>query len=73
MKVSVSLPDEDVAFLDAYASERGHSRSSALHRAVRLLRERGLGAEYAAAWEEWDADQEAAWSGAAGDGLDAQR
>jgi Arc/MetJ-type ribon-helix-helix transcriptional regulator len=73
MKVSVSLPEEDVAFLDAYASERGHTRSSALHRAVRLLRERGLGADYAAAWEDWDADEEAAWSAAADDGLDASR
>lgn len=54
MKVSVSLPDEDVAFLDAYARSRGESRSAALHRAVRLLRERGLGPAYVAAWAEWE-------------------
>ena len=39
MKVSVSLPGEDVQFLDSYAKEQGlDSRSAALHRAIRLLR-----------------------------------
>jgi Arc/MetJ-type ribon-helix-helix transcriptional regulator len=72
MKVSVSLPDDDVAFLDDYAKRRGDSRSAALHRAVRLLREKGLGADYAAAWQEWDADEEAGWAAVTGDGVDAQ-
>jgi Arc/MetJ-type ribon-helix-helix transcriptional regulator len=49
MKVSVSLPDEDVEFLDAYAHAQGlPSRSAALHKAVRLLR----GAELAPAYED---------------------
>jgi hypothetical protein len=43
-----------------------------LHRAVRLLREKGLGADYAAAWQEWDADEEAGWAAVTGDGVDAQ-
>jgi Arc/MetJ-type ribon-helix-helix transcriptional regulator len=73
MKLSVSLPDEDVAFLDDYAQRHGDSRSAVLHRAVRLLRERGLGAAYAAAWEEWEATDEASWDAASADGLDAQR
>jgi len=39
MKLSVSLPDEDVVFLDAYAAEQGFtSRSAVLHKAVRVLR-----------------------------------
>lgn len=70
MKVSVSLPDDDVAFLDDYARARGDSRSAALHRAVRLLRERGLGADYAAAWADWDAEEAATWDAVTGDGLD---
>ena len=70
MKVSISLPEDDVAFLDDYARARGDSRSAALHRAVRLLRERGLGAEYAAAWDDWDAADEALWDGATGDGIE---
>ena len=44
MKVSVSLPDEDVDFLDAYASSQGFaSRSAVVHKAVRLLRASELG------------------------------
>lgn len=70
MKVSVSLPDEDVAFLDDYARARGDSRSAALHRAVRLLRERGLGADYALAWEDWEGDEAVTWDGVIGDGLE---
>lgn len=71
MKVSVSLPQEDVDFLDEYAQEQGFgSRSAVLHTAVRLLRVSGLGAEYEEAWQEWEAGgEEAAWGDAAGDGL----
>lgn len=68
MKVSVSLPDDDVAFLDAYAASKGDSRSGALHRAVRLLRERGLGADYAEAWDEWQSES-AGWESTAADAM----
>ena len=45
MKVSVSLPGDDVEFLDDYATKQGlDSRSAALQRAVRLLRVSELGA-----------------------------
>lgn len=72
MKVSVSLPSEDVAFLDAYSRKTGlDSRSAALQKAVRLLRSAELGQAYAAAWEEWFAsDESATWETVAGDGLD---
>jgi Arc/MetJ-type ribon-helix-helix transcriptional regulator len=71
MKVSVSLPDEDVAFLDAYASAQGFaSRSAAVHRAVRLLRASELGSAYEDAWDEWtDSGEGAVWETAVGDGL----
>ena len=47
MKVSVSLPDDDVEFLDAYAETNGiASRSAVLHKAVRLLRASELGDAY---------------------------
>ena len=71
MKLSVSLPDEDVEFLDAYASEQGYaSRSAVLHRAVRLLRGAELGAAYEDAFIEWEQSGEAeSWDGTAGDGL----
>ena len=71
MKVSVSLPGEDVQFLDEYAKEQGlDSRSAALHRAVRLLRTAELAGTYEVAWEEWAAqDDSALWESTAGDGL----
>jgi Arc/MetJ-type ribon-helix-helix transcriptional regulator len=71
MKVSVSLPGEDVQFLDEYAKEQGlESRSAALHRAVRLLRTAELGGTYEAAWEEWAAGGDASvWESTTSDGL----
>jgi antitoxin MazE9 len=72
VKVSVSLPAEDVEFLDGYAREKGlDSRSAALHGAVRLLRAAELGGAYEGAWDEWfaDAESEPAWENTVGDGL----
>lgn len=71
MKLSVSLPDDDVEFLDAYAREKGvGSRSAAVHRAVRLLRASELSQDYAAAWEDWSSSGDADdWEVAAADGL----
>jgi Arc/MetJ-type ribon-helix-helix transcriptional regulator len=71
MKVSVSLPGDDVKFLDAYAQDQGlESRSAALHQAVRLLRAAELGASYESAWEEWiAADDAELWDRATGDGM----
>ena len=70
MKVSVSIPDEDVRFLDEYAREQGlESRSAAVHRAVRLLRTAELAEAYQAAWEEWRSSDAAAWDRTAGDGV----
>ena len=69
MKVSVSLPDEDVEFLDDYAASHGMpSRSAAVHKAVRLLRSSGLGAAYEQAWAEWAADDDSDdWEAVVGD------
>lgn len=71
MKLSVSLPPEDVEYLDVYASEHDlDSRSAALQRAVRLLRTMELTASYETAWGEWDSSGEAqAWEPTAGDGV----
>ena len=71
MKLSVSLPSEDVEFLDEYARAQGHpSRSAVLHKAVRLLRDAELAAAYEAAWDEWTSDGEAdAWNVTTRDGL----
>jgi Arc/MetJ-type ribon-helix-helix transcriptional regulator len=73
MKLSVSLPDGDVEYLDAYARAQGHkSRSAVLHKAVRALRATELGSAYEDAWETWAATGEAAaWESTAGDGSSA--
>ena len=71
MKVSVSLPDDDVEFLDSYAQAQGiDSRSAAVHKAVGLLRASQLERAYEEAWAAWSAGGDAgAWEAAAGDGL----
>ena len=73
MKVSVSLPKEDIDFLDAYARARGYeSRSAVLQKAVALLRASQLGKAYEDAWASWDAAGDAdAWDLAVADGLGA--
>ena len=70
MKLSISLPDEDVAVLDEYARTSGLNRSAVIRRALRLLRHPQLERDYAAAWDEWEASgEQAAWEGTAADGL----
>lgn len=71
MKVSVSLPDSDVEYLDAYAHNQGlGSRSAALQKAVRLLRASELGAAYEDAWTDWGQSEDAeVWEAATADGL----
>jgi hypothetical protein len=70
MKVSVSLPQEDVEFIDHFARDAGMTRSAALHEAVDALRRRGLADEYTAAYDEWTASGEAAlWEAVSGDGV----
>jgi Arc/MetJ-type ribon-helix-helix transcriptional regulator len=71
MKVSVSLPDDDLAFVDEYAVRTGSpSRSAVLHRAIELLRMTDMESAYAEAWEEWETGGEARlWDATAADGL----
>lgn len=71
MKISVSMPDEDVEYLDSYARDRQiESRSAVLHKAVRLLRASELGAAYEDAWTEWDESEDSElWDAAVADGV----
>lgn len=71
MKISVSLPQADVEFLDSYASQHGiETRSAAVQQAVNRLRHDELGEAYQLAWEEWaNSGDEPAWEAAVGDGL----
>ncbi|HEY7042243.1 MAG TPA: ribbon-helix-helix domain-containing protein [Nocardioidaceae bacterium] len=71
MKLSLSMSEDDVEFIDQYASEHGvHSRSAVVQRAVSLLRAGELGDDYAAAWTEWDRTDAELWDEAVGDGVE---
>lgn len=71
MKLSVSLPDDDVAALDEYVRATGlPSRSAGLQKVLRRLRYASLEQDYAEAFDEWYASGEAeAWEAVVGDGI----
>ena len=70
-KISVSLPDDDVAFLDGYARAHARSRSAAVHEAITVLRQDTLADAYAEAFDEWEeAGESEVWAQTAGDGLE---
>jgi Arc/MetJ-type ribon-helix-helix transcriptional regulator len=72
VKLSVSLPDEDVAFLDEYATEtETESRSAVVQYAIKLLREHRLSLAYDEAFAEWEGSEDALlWDSVTGDGLE---
>lgn len=66
-KLSISLPDDDVAFLDELNAA---SRSAAVHEAIALARSLNLVDDYTAAYDEWVASGDAElWDGVVSDGL----
>jgi Arc/MetJ-type ribon-helix-helix transcriptional regulator len=71
MKVSVSLPGEDVEFLDAYARTHAYpSRSAVVHQAIHAFRLVELNEAYREAWDEWQESVDAElWETTTGDGL----
>jgi Arc/MetJ-type ribon-helix-helix transcriptional regulator len=71
MKLSVSLPDEDVAFLDDFADRAGlASRSAAVHTAIRALQASAMGESYEHAWSDWESGGDAGlWDAVSADGL----
>jgi len=71
MKLSISLADADVLLLDELASQGGFaSRSAVVQYALGRLRTQGLQADYADAWDEWNAEGDAdPWDAAVSDGV----
>lgn len=71
MKLSVSMPDEDIAFLDEYAKEHGiESRSAVLQVAIERLRSITLESAYAQAFSEWaESEDSELWDAVTGDGI----
>lgn len=68
----MSLPDEDVEFLDRYVANQGlDSRSAAVQQAIRLLRASGPGAATEQSRSESQAADDEVWDAAAySDGFD---
>jgi Arc/MetJ-type ribon-helix-helix transcriptional regulator len=71
MKLSVSLPEQDLEVIDEYARSSGlKTRSAVIQYAIHLLRHPGLEDDYAAAWDEWESSgEQAAWDNTTADGL----
>lgn len=73
MKLSVSIPDEQMVLLDRIVEQRGlKSRSAAIQEGIELLLTSSLVADYKAAFEECDRAEGALWETTEGDGLDAE-
>ncbi|WP_322748136.1 MULTISPECIES: ribbon-helix-helix domain-containing protein [unclassified Frankia] len=76
MKISISLPDDDVSFIDEFGAQSSNSsRSAVIHQAVGLLRAASIETAYTEAWDEWAATTDAElWDAIAADELaDASR
>ncbi|MFJ3393209.1 antitoxin [Leifsonia aquatica] len=70
-KLSVSLSEDDVAYLDTVAADFAGNRSAAIHRLIRLKRELDAQGAYEQAYDEWEASgEQELWDQTAGDGLD---
>lgn len=70
MKVSISLPEGDLHFIDEYAERRDiGSRSAVVHEAIAMLRSRELEDSYVDAFEEWESGDAALWEPTAADGM----
>lgn len=71
-KLSASLPDEDVDFLDEYrkSSNPAKTRSAALHEAIVALRRGRDADDYLSAYDEFTRSGDAdAWDPTAGDSV----
>ena len=71
MKLGVSLPEEDVRFLDEYCRAAAlDSRSATIQRAVQLLRDSWLADEYSQIYSDPSyIDEAQIWDSTVGDGL----
>ena len=72
MKLSVSLADKDVEFLDYYVTAHDlESRSAALQAALRALRDVDLQESYERAFAEWEgSEDQKLWDSTVGDGIE---
>ncbi len=70
MKLSISLPEKDIEFIDRQvADHREPSRSAVIRKALRRLRSEDLKRQYARLWAEWD-EEDDVWDVTVGDGIE---
>lgn len=68
-KLSVSIDQQLLTFLEGYQQKyQIKAKSEVISEALRLLRERELESQYAAAMQEWKQESEV-WEAVVGDGL----
>jgi antitoxin ParD1/3/4 len=68
-KLSISLTEDLVKFIDSYRTDRGlKARSEVIDRALRLLKQHSLEVAYEEAYAEM-AQEAALWDATVGDGL----
>lgn len=68
-KLSVSIDQQLLAFLEGYQQKyQIKAKSEVVSEALRLLHERELESQYAAAMQEWK-EEAAVWEAVTGDGL----
>lgn len=74
MKLSISLSESDVEFVDEFGRRAGlATRSAVLQRALATLRALDLQGEYEQAFADWDASADGPlWEATTGDGLPAR-
>lgn len=71
-KLSVSLSESDLEYIDELALARSGNRSAAIHDLVRIARERAAVRDYAMANDDWIASGDAGvWEAAETDALGA--
>lgn len=70
VKLSVSMSDGDLEYLDKIAADMKGNRSAAIHKLLRIQRELDAEDAYAQAFDEWErSGEDAIWHSAAHDGL----
>lgn len=74
MKLSISLADDDLEFIDEFAATHAvPGRSAVLQQALRLLKEAELEKQYEAAMDEWfESGENEVWDAVVGDGLEVE-
>lgn len=72
MKISISLEEKDLTFLDKYASDHSlETRSAAMRKAIDALRKEELAWQYEQAFSEWEGSEDQKfWDRFSGDGID---